>query len=121
MKTFGRVANVSPALATTLSLKYPELIKLWQERHERYLNRAKDRIQKNKQKYKRQQDLRIALPQRIFEPGDLVKIANTKENKLSPEWKGPATVVNILPSNNYEILFHNKRIIVYANRLKKQY
>ena len=119
--TFGRDANIPSALATTPSLKYSDLIKLWQERHERYLNKAKDRIHKNKEKYKRQQDSRIALPQRIFEPGDLVKIMNTKENKLSPEWKGPATVVKILPSNNYEIIFNNERTIVHANRLKEQY
>ena len=44
--TFGRGANVPSALATTPSLRYRELIKLWQERHERYLRRAKETIQR---------------------------------------------------------------------------
>ena len=76
---------------------------------------------KNKERYKRQHDSRIALPPRLFEPGDLVKILNTKENKLSPEWKSPATIIKFLPNNNYEILFNNERIVVHANRLKEQF
>lgn len=83
--TFGRNANVPSVLATTPSIKYSELVKLWQERHERYIGKDREKIQKYKAKYKRIQDAKIILPQRLFDIGDLVLITNTKENKLSPE------------------------------------
>ncbi|XP_043474040.1 uncharacterized protein LOC122506110 [Leptopilina heterotoma] len=116
--TFGRNANIPSILATTPSLKYSELVKLWQERHERYIGKARDKIQQSKEKYKRIQDAKIILPQRLFEIGDLVMIVNNKENKLSPDWKGPATILKILPNNNYEIIFNNERTNIHADRLK---
>ena len=60
----------------------------------------------------------LVLPQKLFDPGDLVLIENTKENKLSPDWKGPAVVLKALSNNNYEILFNNERFVVHADRLK---
>ncbi|XP_043481296.1 uncharacterized protein LOC122510591 [Leptopilina heterotoma] len=116
--TFGRDANVPSALATTPSLKYPELVRLWQERHERYIRKAQEQIMRAKEKYKRIQDAKIVLPQRLFDTGDLVMLENTKENKLSPDWKGPAVVIKALPKNNYEILFNNSRFTIHADRLK---
>lgn len=116
--TFGRNANVPSILATTPSLKYPDLVSLWQERHERYIRKAREQIEKSKEKYKRVQDARIVLPQKLFNVGDLVMIENTRQNKLSPDWKGPATILKVLPNNNYEIIFNNERSVVHADRLK---
>ena len=116
--TFGRDANIPSLLATTPSLKYPDLVKLWQERHERYIRKARERIEKSKEKCKRMQDAKIVLPQRLFDIGDLVMIENNKQNKLSPDWKGLAVVLKVLPSNSYEIIFDNERSVVHADRLK---
>ena len=70
--------------------------------HERYLEQARQNIQIQKEKYKKFQDSKIALLQGIYESGDFVKcIKNTKEHKLSPSWKGPATVLEHLDNNNY--------------------
>lgn len=60
-------------------------MKLWQERHERYISKAREQIEKIKEKYKRVQDAKIVLPQKLFEIGDLVMVENTKENKLSSD------------------------------------
>lgn len=57
--TFGGDVNVPYALATTTSLKYPEMVMLWQERHERYIQKAQVRIKKSKEKYKNIQYPRI--------------------------------------------------------------
>ena len=119
--TFGRDANVPSLLATTPSLKYPDLVRLWKERHERYIRKARQRIEKSKEKYKRIQDARIVLPQRLFDVGDLVMIENNKQNKLSPDWKGPAVILKALPNNNYKIALNNERSVVHADRLKIYY
>ena len=116
--TFGRDVNIPSLLATTPGLKYPDLVKLWQERHERYIRKACERIEKSKEKYKRMQDTKIVLTQRLFDIGDLVMIENNKQNKLSQDWKGPAVVLKVLPNNNYEIIFNNERSVVHADRLK---
>ena len=116
--TFGRDANIPLLLATTPSLKYPDLVKLWQERHERYIRKAGEQIGKSKEKYKRMQDAKIVLPQRLFDIGDLVMIENNKQNKLSPDWKGPAVILKVLPNNNYEIIFNNEKSVVHADRFK---
>ena len=60
--TFGRDANIPSLLATTPSLKYPYLVKLCQERHGRYIIKARERIEKSREKYKRMQDAKIVLP-----------------------------------------------------------
>ena len=116
--TFGRDANMPSLLATTPSLKYPDLVKLWQERDARYIRKARERIEKSKKNYKRMQDVKIVLPRRLFDIGDLVMIENNKENKLSPDWKGPAVIFKVLPNNNYEIIFDNESSVVHADRLK---
>ena len=80
--TFGRDnANLPSSLATTPSLRYNDLVQLWKERHERYLRKVKERIQIQKERYKKLQDSRIVLPQGIYEPGDLVNIINHDKNK----------------------------------------
>ena len=58
------------------------------------------------------------LPQRLFDVGDLVMIENNKQNKLIPDWKGPAVILKALPNNNYEIGLNNERLVVHADRLK---
>lgn len=119
--TFGRDANLPSLLATTPCLKYSELIRLWKERHEKYIRLAQERIKISKEKYKRVQDARICIPQKLFDIGDLVLIENVKANKLCPDWKGPATITDVKPNNNYEILFNNERQLIHSNRLKLYY
>ena len=53
--TFGCEANMPSAIATS-SLTYKELFKLWKLRHQEYLDKAKLIINKNKTRYKREQD-----------------------------------------------------------------
>ena len=42
--TFGREPNIPSMLNTTLSIKYSDLIHRWKYRHEKYLNKARERI-----------------------------------------------------------------------------
>ena len=120
--TFGRKANIPSILATTPSLKYSELIDLWRERHETYIRKAKQRIEKQKQKYKETQDKRIVIPQTIFDIGDMILIHNNrKKSKLDVEWVGPATIVEIGNNNNYIVLLNNERMQVHANQVKPFY
>lgn len=120
--TFGRKANLPSMLATTPSLKYEDLISLWKTRHEKYLRQAKEKIEKSKQKYKEKQDSKIVIPQHIFEPGDLVLIHNeSKQNKLSKEWKGPFPIVEKLNNSDYFVLIKGERYLTHANRLKAFY
>ena len=66
---FGREnANLPSALATTPNLRYDDLIQLWKSRHETYFEKAKEKIQIQKEKYKRFQDSTIILPQSIYSP-----------------------------------------------------
>ena len=120
--TFGRAANLPSVLSTTPSVKYQEILSTWKERHERYFEQARQKIQIQKEKYKKLQDSKIALPQGIYESGDLVKfISKTKEHKLSPSWKGPATVLEHLDNNNYIILFNSVKQRNHANQLMPYY
>ena len=120
--TFGREVNLPSMLSTTPKVKYEELLNLWKRRHEHYLQKAKEKIEIQKIKYKKLQDSKISIPQGVYEPGDLVKfINNHPENKLSPSWKGPAVIVEHQENNNYTILFNNKRIRIHANQLMPYY
>ena len=108
-------------LSTTPKIKYEELLNLWKRRHEHCLQKAKEKIEIQKIKYKKLQDSKISIPQGVYEPADLVKfINNHPENKLSPSWKGPAVIVEH-QENNYTILFNNKRIRIHANQLMPYY
>ena len=76
----------------------------WTRRHEYYLNKAKERLEINELKNKKIQDSRILIRQSLYEPGNLVKYLNLNpENKLSPSWKEPATIVTRHDNNNYSI------------------
>ena len=91
---------------------------MWKERHERYLEQARQKIQIQKEKYKKLQVSKVALPQGSYESGDLVKFINyTIEHKLSPSWKGPVTVLEHLDSNNHIILFKSVKQRIHANQL----
>ena len=120
--TFGRDANLPSMLSTTPSVKYQEILSMWKERNEGYLEQARQKIQIQKEKYKKLQNSKIALPQEIYESGDLVKfINNIKEHKLSPSWKGSATVLDHLDNNNYIILFNSVKQRIHANQLMPYY
>lgn len=121
--TFGREnANLPSSLATTPNLRYDDLIQMWKLRHEEYLQRAKEKIALQKEKYKQLQDSKIVIPQGIFEPKDKVKfVNNTKSNKLSQSWIGPAEVIERFDNNNYTIKFNDREIRLHANQLMPYY
>ena len=120
--TFGKKANLPSILATTPSLTRQELVDIWKRRHDKYIERAREKIKKAKEKYKLQQDSKIVIPLGIFEPGELVLLHNEeKQHKLSREWNEPATVIEKHENNNYTILLNNERHQVHANRLKPYY
>ncbi|XP_033229670.1 uncharacterized protein LOC117181215 [Belonocnema kinseyi] len=119
--TFGRDANLPSLLATTLNLKSPELVRLWKKRHEKYIRRARERIEKSKEKYKRVQDAKIVILEKNFEIGDLVLLENNKTGKLLPDWKGPATIIGIETNNNHVVLINNERQRIHENKLKLYY
>ena len=61
--TFDREVNLSSMLSTTPKVKYEELLNLWKRRHGHYLQKAKEKIDMQKIKYKKLQDSRISIPQ----------------------------------------------------------
>lgn len=116
---FGRKANLPSALATTPTLKYTELVKLWKDRHERYLEKAKRVIERRKEKHKEMHDKRITKLQKIFDVGDKVLLYNNNKNhKLDQEWLGPFQITIVHENNNYTILRNNQPYKTHANRLK---
>ena len=71
---------------------------------------------------KKIQDSRIVIPQSFYEPGDLVKHSKLNPaNKLSPSWKGPATIVTRHDNNNYSINFQGETFRLYGNLLMPYY
>ena len=83
---------------------------------------VRERISLQKEKYKKQQDARIIKPQETYVSGDLVKFMNqAPSNKLSPSWKGPATILEEIGNNNYKIIFDNKTQSIHANQLMPYY
>ena len=118
---FGRDANLPSLLATTPSLKYPELVRLCKERHEKYIRKTHETIQRSKERYKRIQDARIVILQKVFEVGDLVLIENVQAGKLSADGIGPGVIVKVEGNNNYEIPLDNKPQRIHSNRLKLYY
>lgn len=121
--TFGRKANLPSTLATTPTLHQDELINLWKRRHEKYIQDARNKIMKSKEKHKRIQDSRIVIPQEIYAPGDLILIHNDniRKGKLEQEWFGPAIILETLENANYRIQFNNKEFLAHSNRLKPYY
>lgn len=116
---FGRKANLPSALATTPSLKYTELVKLWKNRHEKYLEKAKQIIEKRKEKHKEIFDSRIVKLKKVFNIGDTVLLLNNnKKHKLEQPWIGPYQIQGIHENNNYTIQIDNKPYKTHANRLK---
>ena len=114
--TFGKEPNIPQMLNTTLSIKYSDLTQPWQNRHAKYFNKARERISLQKEKYKKQQDAKIIKPQETYVSGDLVEFINqAPSNKLSPSWRGPATILEEIGNNNYKIIFDNKTQSVHAN------
>ena len=79
-----------------------ELFKLWKKRHEKYLQKVRETFEKNKARYKRQQDAQIKT---IFNIGEQVLLHNDhKKNKLDTEWIGPVKIIQANPPN-YTIKF----------------
>ncbi|XP_033214041.1 uncharacterized protein LOC117171098 [Belonocnema kinseyi] len=86
--TFGREAYLSSMPSTIANVKYEELLDLWKRIHKHYLEKANEKIETQELKYKQLQDSRIAIPQGIHEPGDLMKLINDYQaTKLSPSRK----------------------------------
>ena len=84
--TFGHSANLPSALTTVTSLTYDELLQMWKVSHKKYLTKAKETITKNKEKRKRQNDLKVAKRQTIFKEGNLVCLYNNnKKHKLEED------------------------------------
>ena len=50
--TFGKKANVPSILSTTPSLTRQELVDIWKRRHNKYIERAREKMKKTKEKYK---------------------------------------------------------------------
>ena len=91
-------------------------------RHQKYLNKARERTSLQKERYKKQQDAWIIKPQETYVSGDLVDFLNqAPSNKLSPDWKGPATILEEIGNNNYKIIFDNKTQSIHSNQLMPYY
>lgn len=91
--TFGRNANMPSAIATTHNTTYKELVTLWKKRHQNYLENAHKIIQRNKERYARDQNRKILKTQTIFKLHDNVLIHNDhKTHKLDHVWLGPYTI-----------------------------
>lgn len=116
--TFEREANMPSAIATTSSLTYKELFKLWKLRHQEHLDKAKLIINKNKERYKREQDRKIKIKS-VYKEGDLVLLHNDHRSyKLSREWLRPYKIIEIKTSN-YLLEINSKRaMLVHGNRIK---
>lgn len=120
--TFGRQANLPSILSTTPTVRYKELLDSRKKRHEDYLRKVKERLQTQKEKYKKLQDSQIIIPQSPFNFGNLVSVINNdKKHKLDQERLGTATITEIRHNNNYIILLNNHRFEVYANQLMPYY
>ena len=120
--TLERKANLPSVFITTPSLKYEELFQLWKTRHEKYILKAKQRIEKSKLKHKAKQDSKIVIPHNIFEIGDAALLHNLKKSsKLDQQSLGPEIIVAKQNHHNYTILINNERQKIHANRTKGYY
>lgn len=116
--TFGREANMPSAISLTPKLTQNELFKLWKNRHQEYLQNAKRIIQKNKERYKRDQDRKIRL-KGIYNIGDLVLLHNDhKEHKLDKEWLGPYKILEVKTPNYLIQISDKKTLYTHGNRIK---
>lgn len=117
--TFGHKANMPSTIAATPSMTKEELFRIWKNRHDEYLRKARQTLDRNKARYKRDQDRKIIRTQSIFNIGDKVLVHNDhKSNKLDREWLGPVTVTETSPPT-YTIEYDNGRTQrIHGNRLK---
>ena len=87
------------AISITPTLSKDELFRLWKNRHLEYLKHAKKITERNKLRYKREQDRKIRI-QSFYNVNDQVLVHNDhKQHKLSPEFLGPNTVIENKRSN----------------------
>lgn len=93
--TFGREANLPASVATTTNISKNELLTLWKNRHQGYLNNANKILNKNKKKHKETQDKKIKI-KTIYKTNDIVLLDNEhKHDKLSDEWIGPYRIEDV--------------------------
>ena len=99
--TFGRDPNLPSTLARSPTLTYNHLIRKWKAKHEKYIQKSKERIQLQQEKSKRRLDKNITRTHPIYQIGDLIKWKNNNMlNKLEPSWKGLGTIIQLLVDNN---------------------
>ena len=96
------------------------LFKLWKKQHEKYLQRARETLEKNRARYKRQQDAQIIKTQTIFNIGDKVLLRNDhkkKQTRLRMDW-----ISKNYPSKSSQLyitkFLDSRESKVHDNRLK---
>ena len=105
------------AISLTPSLSKDELFRLWKNRHSEYLKHTKKITQRNKLRYKRDEDRKIRI-QSFYNVNDQVLVHNDhKQHKLSPEFLGPCTVIENKRSNYFLRIGKTKTSLVHGNRL----
>ncbi|KAL4084029.1 hypothetical protein QTP88_029345 [Uroleucon formosanum] len=81
---------------------------------------ARERLINRKIKSKKQYDKKEH--NRNYNVGDLVLLKdNIQKNKLSPLWKGPYEVLDVLDTENITISRNRKQVTVHKNDVKKYY
>ena len=120
---FGRQATLPTSLnqAPQLTYTYDKYAEELRERLRSTNNIARETLEINKDKSKRQYDKKTA--EKSFKIGDQIllhdeTVRRGRSKKLTPAWIGPYTIQGVHDNNNYTIIKGRRTLRVHANRLK---